>query len=96
LTKVVDDVIVEDWSVEKLDALTNAQFTSLMCKAKGYSTSSLTESMLRKIVIKEPLTDKANWVNFESDWDECLSQASRTAEIDKKRLILVYRESIHA
>jgi len=79
LTKVVDDVIVEDWSVEKLDALTNAQFTSLMCKAKGYSTS-----------------DKANWVNFESDWDECLSQASRTAEIDKKRLILVYRESIHA
>jgi hypothetical protein len=45
-------------------------------------------------MIKEPLTNKANWVNFESDLDKCISQASRTAEIDKKRLILVYRKSI--
>jgi hypothetical protein len=94
LTKGPDGETDELWSIEALSQLTNEEFTSLMCKAKGYNTSSLTETMLRKIRFKEPLTDKANWVNFGADWDECLAQASKIGAIDKKRLILVYRECI--
>jgi hypothetical protein len=94
LTKGLDGETKELWSIETLAQLTNEEFISLMCKAKGYNTSSLTETMLRKIRFKEPLTDKANWVNFGADWDECLAQASKIGAIDKKRLILVYRECI--
>ena len=94
LTKGLDGETKELWSIEALAQLTNAEFISLMCKAKGYNTSSLTETMLRKIRFKEPLTDKANWVNFGADWDECLAQASKIGAIDKKRLIQVYRECI--
>ena len=66
----------------------------MMCAAKGFGTTALTEIALRKIIFKGPITDETSWVNFETDWEECLVQTSKNGVIDKKRLVVIYREGI--
>ena len=83
-----------DWTVDRLHTLSNVDFIGLMCRKKGISTTSQTETNLRKIVLKEPLTGKNNWVDFEVDWEDCLKQVSATGKLDDKRLATIYRESI--
>jgi hypothetical protein len=81
-------------SVEFLGNTTNEDFVKMMCAAKGFGTTALTEIALRKILFKCPITDETSWVNFETDWEECLIQTSKNGVIDKKRLVVIYREGI--
>ena len=81
-------------SEEDLSTLTNAQFLQLMCNKKGHSTTALTETALREIKFIGAVTERANWVNHESSWEESLALCSVNGEITQKRLIVIYRESI--
>ncbi len=83
-----------DYSEAVLAALSNDEFVDLMCKKKGYSTTMQTEAALRKITLREPVTSRGNWTNYEVDWTECLAQASRNGTIDAKRLTVIFREGI--
>jgi hypothetical protein len=65
-----------------------------MCNKKGHSTTALTETALREIKFIGAVTERANWVNHESSWEESLAQCSVNGEITQKRLIVIYRESI--
>lgn len=93
LTREINGVVI-DRSVEYLSHCTNEEFVKLMCAARGYGTTSLTEIALRKIQFKGPLTERSAWVNLQTDWEECLSQTSKNGIIDKKRLIVIYKECI--
>jgi hypothetical protein len=92
--QTVDGQILVNISIEYLQTLSNEQFLALICKEKGYKTSTLTEDALKSIHWKGAFTDKANWINHETNWEECLAQTSAKGAIDKKRLISLYRESI--
>lgn len=92
--QTMDGELLVDASVEILSQLTNDQFLELICKEKGYKTSTLTEDALKAIQWKGTFTDKANWINHETNWEDCLAQTSAKGAIDKKRLIVLYRESI--
>jgi len=88
-------IIVDDYSVDILSRLSNEDFTTLMFKTKGYSTSMITEIELRKLpAIRLPLTTRSHWVDFESNWISCLKKASKQGALDTKRLTVIYRESI--
>jgi hypothetical protein len=79
---------------DDLEALTNDVFIQVMCAQKGHSTTALTEIALRKITFKGTLTERANWVNHEASWEECIAQCSANGAITAKRLVVIYRESI--
>jgi hypothetical protein len=93
-TKQSDGVIIRAVTVEDLQRMTNEQFTTMLCKEKGYKTSTLTEDALKAIVWKGKFTDKTAWINHETNWEDCLAQTSKKGAIDKKRLIVLYRQSI--
>jgi hypothetical protein len=93
LTREINGEVIER-SVEYLSGIPNDEFVALMCSTRGYGTTSLTEIALRKIQFKGPLTDRSAWVNLETDWEECLQQTSKNGIIDKKRLIIIYKECI--
>jgi hypothetical protein len=90
----VNGVVIEKVTIEQLDALTNDEFKAKMCKEKGHNTTTLTEIALRAIKFTGLITAKCSWVNFESDWQECLEQASANGHIENKRLLVLYREAI--
>jgi hypothetical protein len=92
--QTMDGELLVNMSVEILSQLSNDQFLELICKEKGYKTSTLTEDALKSIQWKGTFTDKANWINHETNWEDCLAQTSAKGAIDKKRLIVLYRESI--
>ena len=92
--QTMDGELLVNMSVEILSQLSNDQFLELICKEKGYKTSTLTEDALKAIQWKGTFTDKANWINHETNWEDCLAQTSAKGAIDKKRLIVLYRESI--
>jgi predicted DNA binding CopG/RHH family protein len=92
--RTVQGEVTLDISIEHLLGLTNAEFLEMICKEKGYKTSTLTEDALRAIQWSGSFTEKANWINHETNWEECLAQTSAKGEINKKRLITLFRESI--
>jgi hypothetical protein len=94
LSKTANGVVVEAVTIADLDALTNDEFKARMCKEKGHNTTTLTEIALRAIKFTGLITAKCSWINFESDWQECLEQASANGHIDNKRLLVLYREAI--
>ncbi len=94
LSKKEADGTSHDYSEKVLATLSNDEFVELMCKTKGFSTTMLTETALRKIEMKLPLHSRNNWIDYEVDWLECLAQASKNGTIDPKRLTVIFREGI--
>jgi hypothetical protein len=94
LSKADSNGVIHDYSEDVLATLTNDEFVDLMCKKKGYSTTMITETALRKIEMKLPVTSRSNWIDYEVDWMECLAQASKNGTIDPKRLVVIFREGI--
>jgi hypothetical protein len=93
-TKHSEGRIIHSVDVEDLELLTNEAFCDMLCKEKGYKTSTLTEDALKAIVWKGRFTDKSSWINHETNWEDCLAQTSKKGTVDKKRLIVLYRQSI--
>ena len=75
--------LVKSHGAVEINGFTNAQYLSVMCREKGYSTTSVTEVALRAIKFNTTtgsLLNKSTWVNHETDWEECLAQGhSRNA-----------------
>jgi hypothetical protein len=81
-------------TIEQLQAMSNETFTKMLCKEKGYKTSTLTEDALKAITWKGKFTAKSAWINHETNWEDCLAQSSKKGAVDTKRLIVLYRQSI--
>ncbi len=93
-TKHSEGRVIHSVDIEDLEKLSNEAFIDMLCKEKGYKTSTLTEDALKAIVWKGRFTDKSSWINHETNWEECLAQTSKKGTVDKKRLIVLYRQSI--
>jgi hypothetical protein len=81
-------------TIEQLQSLSNEEFTKMLCKEKGYKTSTLTEDALKAITWKGKFTAKSAWINHETNWEDCLAQSSKKGTVETKRLIVLYRQSI--
>ena len=93
LSETPDDVTVQA-TYDALAHLTDEAFMAELCAAKGHSTSTLTEIALRAIKFKGKLTEKVDWVNHETAWEDCLRKCSANGTVEPKRLFTIYRESI--
>jgi hypothetical protein len=93
-TKHSEGRVIHSVDIEDLERLSNEAFIDMLCKEKGYKTSTLTEDALKAIVWKGRFTEKTSWINHETNWEECLAQTSKKGTVEKKRLIVLYRQSI--